>query len=1129
MEEQTQRAFRTLKPICVSLLSTSVLAPSTIPSVLKHLAELVNTLRSIRSSGIMLNKSLISYIFFPLSSILKRNPSSAIPDQVLEKMFVALGILCDDWWWECELETWDQIFMLCGSVVGGIEAKGKGKDRDDETKAAAAQCLFALLRSRADDIGDFTPDKALQRLQNLREHATSAQFMPILGQTLNSILETAESRNMSLQKSSLDLVLVLLHLYIPDDVVSSVLPGVVSTMCKLALGANQGRGWASGEIVAQSLRIMQETIVKSIGDEVCIRDGILVSVDDLEDLTELLSDTQSRGQPKQKHPFGTIRSSSWLSGSSSQLHIALKSLAPLVKHPTASALVALANFASAVIEGTPRTLPQTQPLLLSFLLSLSSSAFERVSGTAFNALLRLLSTDSKAQLSLLQTLMRTTRDNLVALPLFLPTHADEKVEHIAGIIDTVCRLAIAGSTSAGLRTISAEIGKLLGPSGGIEKWGWSLLSVLEFVDPPVMVTRVSNSQLMLESDTSGTQFVPFPQAMLKNVNSSNTYDALVRMFHSLGHAAGDSGLSSVEWFANVGQSGRHGRAVAGIWCASKLLEGIAQVDISVEAPFPTHNLTGRSKRLEKFVRGLAKGVAQLWDTIDTDDSETHVHEEDERTNVVQHVKGLIPLHETLQITSSSTITKPRATSQPMLHKAFSLQLLSVTAGVLQSKFISLLMYTLYPVLHSIVSPLSFLSTTALASLNYITASASYASPGNLLLSNFDYVLDSISRRLSRRWLDVHATKVLVVMIHLVGNDIVERAGDVVEECFDRLDEYHGYEVIVEGIVEVLNEVIKVIKVEADGQVMPIDEEEARPLKKPGDGDEEKMNEFFAWFKKRNDPIFEEDNTDYGPAPRKDWGEGKGKGKDEDEEMAEAQAPTYSDQIPQTPPQALAKQMVTRSMYFLTHRSPVIRARILSLLTASVSVLPADALMPAIHNAWPFILNRLGDSETFVVSAAAGLVEALSFRKGSYMYRRIWDDVWPRFFTMLSKLQDADVHSALIRRGAAAVGTESIYTHSHRLYRSLLRTMTAAIRGVDAQDSSNWQVIVSFRRFLHAKASEELQQLARELYVAAGLRNTDAVWLALYSTLGQADDSTAFLQRPEWELADNVALIFRELD
>ncbi|KAF9257561.1 hypothetical protein L218DRAFT_1006039 [Marasmius fiardii PR-910] len=250
---------------------------------------------------------------------------------------------------------------------------------------------------------------------------------------------------------------------------------------------------------------MQEAVVISISDESCIRHGALVLVDDIENLTELVSELQTKKQPIPQNTFGTSRTSSWLCGTLSQLHIAIKMLAPLIKHPTPSALVALAEFAAKVIGATPRMMPATQPLLLSFLLSLSTSEFERVSSTAFNNLLCLFSPDSKAQISLLQTLMQTTRDNLVALPLALPLHADAKVEHMVGILDTICHLAVAGSNHTGLRSISTKIGKLLGPSGRIEKWGWSLLSVLEFVDPPVILTRTSASQLMLENDSSGSQ------------------------------------------------------------------------------------------------------------------------------------------------------------------------------------------------------------------------------------------------------------------------------------------------------------------------------------------------------------------------------------------------------------------------------------------------------------------------------------------------------------------------------------------------------------------------------------------------------------------------------------------------
>ncbi|KAL1738934.1 hypothetical protein HDZ31DRAFT_50218, partial [Schizophyllum fasciatum] len=293
-------------------------------------------------------------------------------------------------------------------------------------------------------------------------------------------------------------------------------------------------------------------------------------------------------------------------------------------------------------------------------------------------------------------------------------------------------------------------------------------------------------------------------------------------------------------------------------------------------------------------------------------------------------------------------------------------------------------------------------------------------------------------------------------------------------------------------------------------------------------DRERFETFFDWYAHRNDLDSDDDTTDYGPAPRRAWGQPK----EEKDNANKEDAPmdTTTDNPPPTPIQALTTQIVARSLYFLTHGTPSIRARILTLLASAAPVLPESALMPEIHRAWPFILNRLADRETFVVTAAAGLVEALAAHAGEFMFRRIWDDVWPRFHDMLAQLDRADAQSALARRTAGtAFGTESAYTHSHRLYRSLLRTMTAAARGVQPRDASLWEVIVDFRRFLHAGVHEELQRCARDLYLEIGLQNADEVWLALAGTTGEVASSVAFLHEPRWDIAANAALIYQGLD
>jgi hypothetical protein len=1022
--------------------------------------------------------------------------------------------------------------MLCGAVVGGIEGKGKGKDRDDETKESAAQCLWSLLRERsADEIipGKFTLT-AQSRFSELQAHSQETKILPVIGETLNSLLETAGSRHRALQRISLRLLHLLVASYAPDYLVPSVMPGIVSGMTKLALGMAGSKGWVNGDSVAGALKVMEVTIIRSIGDDICIREGAVRSVVNLEDLVGIVDEIMPQPESSESRPYATARTASWLQGTSSQLHIAINTLTALVSHPTPVALTALARFSASLLATTSLTLPQTQPLLLSFLLSLSNSDYPSVSSETRNSLLQLLSSTSDTRHTLLHLMTSIMRDNLAALPRIIPSQADAKIEHLAGQIEAVCRLAMSQESTkvAGLSTISGGIGKLLGPSGGIEKWGWSLLAVLEFENPTVTISRASAAQLMLENDPEVSEGMSFPEVTLKNISSRTTYATIARMFSSLGHAGGESCLFAVEWFVEVAQSGRGTRAVAALWCASRLLEGIADISLDSTGIMDVVHRQ-RNKRLEKFARGLTKNVAEIWDDSAEDEYITDALEdrrgEDDSRLPTELVTGTVSIRATVDVKNPTVPQHRGPVLQPLLHKAFALQLLSITAGILQGSFASLLIHTLYPILHSLVSPFAHLSSTGLAALHFVTNSTAYASPASLLLLNFDYALDAVSRRLTRRWLDVTATKVLVVLVRLVGNEIVQKAGDVVEECFDRLDEYHGYEILVEGLVEVLGEVIRVVGTDEKA------ERETKPPAATQSTADLKYDQFHEWFSHRNEiPVDEQDDTDYGPAPREAWGNNSSKetSADDQEENVQMQSHDPDAESLTTPAQALTKQIVSRSLYFLTHSSPVIRARILTLLSSSVPLLPESALLPSIHHAWPFVLNRLADQEPFVVSASAELVEALATYVGSFMTRRIWDDVWPRFRTMLGRLNSADSKNALARRGYGAVGTESAYTHSHRLYRSLLRTMTAVATGVQIQDSSIWQVLVAFRRFLNSQAHEELQASARELYIAIGRNNEDAVWLALSSTAGEMGSKMAFMAEPKWNVGNNVAIILNEL-
>ena len=1012
--------------------------------------------------------------------------------------------------------------MICSAIVGGLDRKtaSKSKSRDDETIEAAMSCIFTLLRPRTSEEAQrrsLSFDQAKDRFNELLEHARNEKFVAIVGQTLDSVLMSAESLHMPLQNRSLEVLSLLIDLYLPDHIIPSVLPGVVSKMTKVCLGIPGSKGWANGEVVARGLNVLQTVIIKSIGDEVCIKEGAVRRFNVLEDVFE-----EPELPENSTAMYGTKRTRSWLRGTATQLHIALNSLTPLVSHPTPSAIHALTKASASILAATSLTLPLTQSLLLSFLLSLSLSDYPLVSSESRNSLLELLTRQSDAQSSLQHTLMVNLGDNLSALPRLLSTQADAKISHTANLVEAVCRLAYVADHKTPFDPVVKGVGKLLGPAGGIEKWGWSLLSVLEFIEPPIAVANSSMAQLALETDRDIPDWLSFPELIFKNISSHNTRRSLENMFLALGSAGGDGCLFSVEWFANVGRLGATSTSVAALWCACRLLEGVAKISLSEHRTAAVSDIPP-SRRLEKRVRALARSIAELWDKTDLEFTpNTNLsNSDDDSPFFVQHKTGLVPIHDTLKIHESRP-KRPLTSLQQMVHRVLCLQVIAIAAGVTQIRFAPLFIHTLYPILHSLVSPLSFLSSTAMATLRFVTIFTSYASPANLLLSNFDYVLDAVSRRLTQRWLDIDATKVLGVVIRLVGGDVVDRAGDVVEECFDRLDEFHGYGIIVDGLIEVLTEVIKVIEMDykPDSQTQP---KPAVPtFQQP------KLDDFFAFLPHRAETQPHEfDNTDFGPAPRGPWGSQVPEEEVDKDEPETSQA-DLDNEPTTTPVQVLTKQIISRSMYFLTHDSPVIRAKILNLLALSVPVLPGSALLPAIHAAWPFVLNRLGDSETFVVSAAAGLVEVLAIHVGDFMFRRIWDDVWPKFLSLLQSLEAGEANNALTRHDKTGIRPDSAYTHSHRLYRSLLRTMTAALKGVPEHETSFWQVMVAFRRFLGTQAQHELQQCALNLYTQAGKVNPDVVWLVLKSTTVETDPLLQFMKQSLWNIEQNADTVLQAL-
>ena len=1123
----------------VPLMEKSLLTPDNIPFVLSKLDELRLALQEIAATPVgpppnvptstlfgppqpqttvshrsSLDVPLIHYVFVPLQSLMRRNDFPTIPDRVLEKILRCITILVDSWWWSMDKVAWEHLCVICSLTLGELEGsraengssttengRGKKKVRDDETKEAAVQCLQTLLRSRS-----AVEEEGQLFTSSERQQFLSADKIPLIAQVLTSVLMNCASPHLASQLGSLRLALVLLSDYFGTKYAPTVMPGVISTLTRV-LPAREGKTHQRGEVVKAALAAMREVIVLGIDDQVCVGDGALRREDTLEDLvdlaepasSELSSDSKARsGEPVKRTP-------PWLRATVSQVHLALNAaIPPIIRHPTPSALEGLVDLCHTLLLRTNRSLPQTRPLLLTALLVLDRHDLPAISKAAHAALLDILtSTQNHSSHSVLQLTLQLARDNLLSLTFTLTTSNADRQKRSAEVIISICALTPT------VPIIGKNIAKVLGSGGGIEKWGWKFLTGLELRVPPVSVLSLGSDVVGLLEGGGGVDLgLMFPG--LKFREGEQESERLVGdVLRALGAGAGEDGLGAVEWFVEVARGQAQGgtRATAALWCATRLLEGVASVRLPISGqPLAEGDETvirRRSKRLEKHARWLTRLISSFWEIDEpvpkshppsnmTSDPPLEVDEANSNL-IMEHTKGINQIQSLLDMGKNAKPQNTRALAeeQVSIYLSLGLQLLSISSQILESRFPPLLMYSLYPILHSFVSPSAILSSTALATLHYISSSTGYASPANLLLSNFDYALGSVSRHLTRRQFDMAAPRVLVVLVKLVGKDVVDRAADVVEECFERLEDYHGYRVVVEGLIEVLWEVVRVVEDDTTGD---------RDVEIPKDGQHDKtdpLDDFEYWFKHRLDQPEETAKEDFGPVPRQAWGD-LPKPETTDKENAAKEEEVSDHNKPLTSTQALLHQIITRSVYFLTHASAPIRARVLSLLTHSIGTLlhAESALLPAIHTAWPFIINRLKDSEPYVVVEAAELVQKLAEHIGGFVITRVWEQVWPVFEQMLDKLAQADSQSALARRGGRGVGTETAYATSHRLYAAILRTLAQAVKSLTVKDAVVWNVLLRCRRFLRVDAHEELQALAREMYVSMTRKNADAVWLVL---------------------------------
>lgn len=1134
-----------LKPICVALMGVPPVDASTSQRTLNLLKTLRDNVASIEQTEY--TAALVQYLIFPLIQLIKRNSSATssgtnLPDRILQVVFETLAILVDVWKRVpaaptstpfgpsipgLDVKHWEQLWVFTALVLGGpiqsaspgVKAadKGKGKrELSEETELAGLALLDALLgpcnvkaSPEWDEEWSFPPPAHPQGA-HIRELFGSKLLQPILLHTVSTLVDTTRSPNRNLQLRSLGLLDTICDIYLARqdkiEMLAVVMPGLVSGAVKII-----GNPRLKSDVAVQAARLLEHVITSTLDDAVLRHRGVLRDrVTNLHDLAGASAVARVDPSPPAPSAFPKL-TEQYLTFTSTQLKQAFQALLPILSnHESPDVRSAAADLATALALRCETSLSDCQTLLLGHLFRLTNDTFDSVSLAATRGLESISRHPATAQRvrSLLESSM-----NAFPSAVFNAQADSARVVELSVLLTAMAKSVLPESNT---------FRELLGPRGDIKRWGWHLLACVELSwdqarpvenDIASLQGRLERLGIAAAEDTVQADDA-FPFIPLRFVESPAVQRKISDMLEAIGRAAGPEAGHAIHFFLSVVRAKRSKedavKASAALWIVERLLRGLA-----------TAGDTRTSRKLAKDVTRILLDLDEE-DDIDSDPfaNETEGDAEESSLTRVEHSRGLKSVS-LLSGNSKPSFDRQAKKTRRLLVKAhqelvkcLTLSSLTVCAEILSASFRPLLLNALYSVLAQFGSPHLLTRTFARISLDKIAYHAAYASVSNMIMENVDYVINIVSQRLNYRKLSPLAPMVLISMINLVGEPIVPLVQDVVDDIFDALDDYHGYEMLCTIMFAVLDSLIKAMEPDdlSEWTSKPSTAPQMRRMDPATD-----LRQLHDWLQKRRTKRSVVESSEAPPIP---WSTLR---EDRDDEKPSDEEP------PPTRSQAVCKQILDNTIPYLTHASPFIRAKVLSLMAGGVPVLMVaereSDLLPAIDRAWPFIINRLNDRQLHVQEAAAALIESLAHYAGDWVSRRIMDSAWPAFKALLAAGRPLDARSALVKPGSAADPLAK-FAASHRLHRSMISVMRWVAQEVPVQDRVVWEIILVFRGFLDRNTQEELREVALNLYRSLVKRDEDAVWLALHATAGlEACPSMAYLRHPGLDIDAAISDLF----
>ena len=836
-----------------------------------------------------------------------------------------------------------QLLILMTLIAGGGPTKSQGESLGDDLKVAAFDCMSALI-------------ECMGKLQQSKHIFDEVDARTMVDQSTYILLEAITDNPSDLVQLAAAQALSSLFEQVSDRIVlASLMPRTVSSLTKALQLSTQAR--RTHRVLQVHLATLNKILYKVLNDEVVENEAdTLVGTKRLPEAT-----------PEREADKLSILDKSWLQATSSQVRLALISVAKLRDHDRAEVRQALVRLATMVINQCSKTLAESVSPMIETLVVLAN---DRVSTTAFHVLKRLASIDPGLGESLKTSLYKWTG----SLPRVMQGSDDRPKSRILQQISTTFEVLSEIDQSSDIldTSLATNLVESVATAIGSQTFR-SVQAVTEPAKPSFNLLNIqeANSHADFEAVVlnhgSQKELLAHLHTLIAKLGRSQNSDALVRLI--------------LDRVASSGSS-----KVAATWLALNLLRQ------------RTLNRTSMEQYLD-----LPGDAATAVDT---------------RPHLVSDLYALA-VSELLDPASYSHGTKSdwRLT-------ALALESLILQANQLGPSYRPELVETLYPILSLLGASQLELRTHAITSLNLLAKACHYSSTSDMLVQNADYLINSVALRLNAFDISPQAPQVFLMMVRLCGAKLIPYLDDLIYDIFAILDSFHGYPRLVEVLVEVFDAVVD----EGARQLnMDITSGNDQPGHKKQHYQASTIEDILAdlvSYNVRKNKTEAEYLEPMKSAPHRPWSDAldgpdridstlsnpvEGSGHLAEEQANENLPPSEKEQT-LSKTHSLLLRIAESTPYHLSSPSPRVRLIVLHLLARIATPLSVDenTFLPLINADWPALAPRLfanshttdditedgGRSEpAYITMAAANTVSALCVGAGDFMASRI-EDIFP---------------------------------------------------------------------------------------------------------------------------------------